>query len=59
VHPSGQYSKECPQVEGHVLRLSARHAKLVERPIAETRLVEAHHGPSLEIAPQKILITYV
>lgn len=28
VHPTGQYSNKCPQVEGHVLRLSARHAKL-------------------------------
>ena len=28
VHPAGQYSKRCPQVEGHVLRLSGRHAKL-------------------------------
>jgi hypothetical protein len=28
VHPTGQYSKECPQVDGHVLSLSARHAKL-------------------------------
>lgn len=28
VPPTGQYSKKCPQVEGHVLRLSARHAKL-------------------------------
>jgi len=28
VHPTGQYSKECPQVDGHVLRLSRRHAKL-------------------------------
>ena len=28
VHPTGQYSKKYPQVEGHVLHLSARHAKL-------------------------------
>jgi len=28
VPPSGQYSKKYPQVEGHVLHLSARHAKL-------------------------------
>jgi 2'-hydroxyisoflavone reductase len=28
VHPTGQYSKKCPQVEGHVLRLSGRHAKV-------------------------------
>jgi hypothetical protein len=28
VHPTGQYSKKYPQVDGHVLRLSARHAKL-------------------------------
>jgi hypothetical protein len=28
VHPTGQYSKKCPQVEGHVLHLSGRHAKL-------------------------------
>jgi hypothetical protein len=28
VHPTGQYSKKSPQVEGHVLRLSGRHAKL-------------------------------
>jgi hypothetical protein len=28
VHPTGQKSKKYPQVEGHVLRLSARHAKL-------------------------------
>jgi hypothetical protein len=28
VHPTGQKSKKCPQVEGHVLHLSARHAKL-------------------------------
>jgi len=28
VHATGQKSKECPQVEGHVLHLSARHAKL-------------------------------
>jgi NAD(P)-dependent dehydrogenase (short-subunit alcohol dehydrogenase family) len=28
VHPTGQYSKQCPQVEGHVLRLSARYTKL-------------------------------
>lgn len=27
-HPAGQYSKKCPQVDGHVLSLSARHAKL-------------------------------
>jgi RNA polymerase sigma-70 factor (ECF subfamily) len=26
VHPTGQKSKKCPQVEGHVLHLSARHA---------------------------------
>ncbi len=28
VHPAGQYSKKCPQVEGHVFQLSARHAKV-------------------------------
>ena len=28
VQLTGQYSKKCPQVEGHVLHLSARHAKL-------------------------------
>jgi hypothetical protein len=28
VHPTGQYSKKCPQVEGRALGLSARHAKL-------------------------------
>jgi hypothetical protein len=28
VHPTGQYSKRCPQVEGQVLRSSARYAKL-------------------------------
>jgi hypothetical protein len=28
VHPTGQYSEKCPQVDGHVLRLSGRHAKL-------------------------------
>ncbi len=28
VHPTGQKSKKYPQVEGHVLHLSARHAKL-------------------------------
>jgi hypothetical protein len=28
VHPTGQKSNKCPQVEGHVLCLSARHAKL-------------------------------
>jgi hypothetical protein len=28
VHPTGQYSKKCPQVDGHVLHLSGRHAKL-------------------------------
>ncbi len=28
VHPTGQKSKKCPQVEGHMFRLSARHAKL-------------------------------
>jgi hypothetical protein len=28
VPPTGQYSKKCPQVEGHVVRLSGRHAKL-------------------------------
>jgi hypothetical protein len=28
VHPTGQYSKKSPQVEGHVLSLSGRHAKL-------------------------------
>jgi hypothetical protein len=28
VHPTGQYSKKCPHVEGHALRLSARHARL-------------------------------
>jgi hypothetical protein len=28
VHPTGQYSKKYPQVEGHGLRLSDRHAKL-------------------------------
>jgi luciferase-like monooxygenase len=27
VHPTGQKSQECPQVDGHVLRLSGRHAK--------------------------------
>ncbi len=28
VHPTGRKSKKCAQVEGHVLRLSGRHAKL-------------------------------
>jgi hypothetical protein len=28
VLPTGQKSKKCPQVEGHVVRLSARHAKI-------------------------------
>jgi hypothetical protein len=28
VHPTGQYSKKCPQVDGHVVHLSARHAKV-------------------------------
>jgi hypothetical protein len=28
VHPTGQYSKRYPQVEGQMLRLSGRHAKL-------------------------------
>src|SRR5918994_4658664 len=28
LHPTGQYSKKCPQVDGHVLHLSGRHAKL-------------------------------
>jgi RNA polymerase sigma-70 factor (ECF subfamily) len=28
VPPTGQYAKEYPQVEGHILRLSGRHAKL-------------------------------
>ncbi len=28
VHPTGQKSKKCPQVEGHVFALSSRHAKL-------------------------------
>ncbi|MGH7425773.1 MAG: helix-turn-helix domain-containing protein [Candidatus Methylomirabilales bacterium] len=28
VHPTGQFSRKCPQVEGHVVCLSARHAKL-------------------------------
>jgi len=28
VHPTGQYAKRYPQVEAHILRLSARHAKL-------------------------------
>jgi hypothetical protein len=28
VHPTGQYSKKYPLVDGHVLRLSRRHAKL-------------------------------
>src|SRR5215211_7801947 len=28
VHPTGQYSNKYPQMEGHVLHLSARHAKL-------------------------------
>jgi hypothetical protein len=28
VHPTGQKSTKYPQVEGHVLRLSARHAKI-------------------------------
>jgi hypothetical protein len=28
VHPTGEYAKEYPQVEGHILRLSARNAKL-------------------------------
>ncbi len=28
VHPTGQYANKCPQVEGHALRLSHRHAKL-------------------------------
>jgi hypothetical protein len=28
VHPTGQKSKKYPQVEGHVLYLSGRHAKL-------------------------------
>lgn len=27
VHPTGQKSNKCPQVEGHVLALSSRHAK--------------------------------
>lgn len=26
--PTGQYLEECPQVKGHVLGLSDRHAKL-------------------------------
>jgi hypothetical protein len=28
VHPTGQKSKECLQVEGHVVRLNAPHSKL-------------------------------
>jgi hypothetical protein len=28
VHPTGQKSKRSPQVDGHVLRVSGRHAKL-------------------------------
>jgi site-specific DNA recombinase len=28
VLPTGQKSKKCPQVEGHMVRLSARHAKI-------------------------------
>jgi hypothetical protein len=28
VHPTGQYSKRCPQVDGHVLCLRPRHAKV-------------------------------
>jgi len=28
VHPTGQKSKKCPQVDGHVLSLRARHAKV-------------------------------
>ncbi len=28
MHPTGQKSKNCPQVNGHVFGLSARHAKL-------------------------------
>jgi len=28
VHPTEQKSKKCPQVDGHVLSLSTRHAKL-------------------------------
>ena len=28
VHPTGQKSIKCPQVEGRVIRLSGRHAKL-------------------------------
>jgi hypothetical protein len=28
VHPTGQKSKKCPQVDGHVVYLSGRHAKL-------------------------------
>jgi hypothetical protein len=28
VPPTGQYSKICPQVEAHVLSLSAPHAKV-------------------------------
>jgi hypothetical protein len=28
VHPTGQKSKKYPQVDGHVLSLNARHAKL-------------------------------
>jgi hypothetical protein len=28
VHPTGQYSKKCPQIDGHMVRLSRRHAKL-------------------------------
>jgi hypothetical protein len=27
-HPTGRKSEKCPQVEGHVLRLSGRRAKL-------------------------------
>jgi hypothetical protein len=28
VHPTGQKSKKCPEVNGHVFDLSARHAKV-------------------------------
>jgi hypothetical protein len=42
VHPTGRYSKKCPQVEGHVLRLSARHAKLRREGYRKANAREGH-----------------
>src|SRR5215218_952785 len=38
VHPTGQMSKGCPQMKGYVLRLPARHAKLLRQASGDARV---------------------